>query len=381
VDVLLSEPKDYLGNDSVGLVTNQTGVTLGLETTLDAFHKSKDIKLQAVFGPEHGARGNIQDALDVSSHIDPSIGLPVYSLYGDHRAPTGEMLDGVDTLVFDIQDCGARFYTYVSTLTLCMESAKKYGVKMVVLDRPNPINGVAVEGNILEKDYASFIGLHPVPIRHGLTMGELASFINTEINCDLSIVPMKGWRREYWFDETGLPWVQPSPNLPSLDTATVYTGTCFFEGINASEGRGTTKPFEYLGAPWVDNRKWVESLNRLDLPGVFFRACYFTPTFWRFKDEQCGGVQVHVSNRDVYRPVETGLYLLSTLMETHPEFKFNEPTYDKRRHFDLLAGTNKLREQLEHGETVENILVSWEAETRKYLKEREKHLLYGEGQT
>ena len=380
VDVLLAEPRAILCNDSIGLATNQTGVTIGLESTLDAFHKSKEIKLRAIFGPEHGARGDIQDALDVSGHTDSYTGLPVYSLYGDHRAPTGEMLDGVDALVFDIQDCGARFYTYVSTLTLCMESAVKHGVKMVVLDRPNPINGVAVEGNILEKEYASFIGQHPVPIRHGLTMGELASFINKGIKCELTVVPMKGWRREMWFDETGLPWVQPSPNLPSLDTATVYTGTCFFEGINASEGRGTTKPFEYLGAPWVDSRKWVKSLNGLDLPGVLFRACYFTPTFWRFKDERCSGIQVHVTNRDVFRPVETGLYLLSTLMETHPEFRFNEPTYDKRRHFDLLAGTSKLREQLERGEPVADILASWETETSKYLGEREKHLIYVEGE-
>lgn len=379
VDVLLKEPRKFLGSDSVGLITNPTGVTIGLESTLDSFYDHADIKLKAVFGPEHGARGDTQDALDVKSNIDEYTNLPVYSLYGDHRSPTEEMLDGIDTLVFDIQDCGARFYTYVMTLTLCMESAKKYGVKVLVLDRPDPINGLTVEGNILEPDYASFVGLHPVPNRHGLTFGEYASFINREIKCSLETIKMQNWTRNMWFDETGLPWVQPSPNLPSLEAATTFPGTCYFEGVNATEGRGTTRPFEYLGAPWVDGKQWVESLNQLDLPGVLFRRCYFTPTFWRYKDTQCGGVQVHVTDRDVYRPVETGLYLLSTLIELHPdEFEFNDPTYEERRHFDLLAGTDKLRHQLADRVPVDEIMASWEPELGKYMKEREKHLLYGE---
>lgn len=377
VDVLLAAPREYLGFDGIGLVTNPTGVTANLESTLDAFHKHEDIKLKAVFGPEHGARGDIQDALDVPSHRDPYTGLPMYSLYGDHRAPTVEMLDGVGTLVFDIQDCGSRFYTYVSTLTYCMESAAKHGVKVVVLDRPNPINGVTVEGNVLKQGYKSFIGLHPVPIRHGLTMGELASLINGAVNCDLSVVTMKDWLRDNWFNETGLPWVQPSPNLPTIETATVYPGTCFFEGVNTSEGRGTTRPFEYLGAPWIDEKKWAVSLNGLELPGVRFRGCYFTPTFWRFKDTRCSGVHVHVTDRDLFKPVETGVCLLSTLKKLHPdEFKFNGPSYDSRRHFDLLAGTDRLRVQLEQGTSVEDIVGAWEAEANRYLKERERHLLY-----
>ncbi len=379
IDVLLKEPRKYLGSDSIGLITNPTGVTLGLESTLDAFHQHPAIHLKSVFGPEHGARGDIQDALDVQSHVDKYTGVPVYSLYGDHRSPTAEMLDGLDTLVFDIQDCGARFYTYVMTLTHCMEAAKKHGIKLLVLDRPDPINGVSVEGNILEPDYASFIGLHPVPNRHGLTMAEYAQFINREINCSLEAVKTQNWSRDQWFDETGLPWVQPSPNLPSLDAATVFPGTCFFEGINASEGRGTTRPFEYLGAPWVDGRRWYNVLNKLDLPGVLFRRCYFTPTFWRYKDIQCGGVQVHVTDRDVFRPVETGLYLLDTLIDIHPkQFLFNNPTYEERRHFDLLAGTDKLRKQLADRVPVDEILASWQPELDRYLAERENHLLYGE---
>jgi uncharacterized protein YbbC (DUF1343 family) len=246
------------------------------------------------------------------------------------------------------------------------------------LDRPNPINGESIEGNILEQGFESFIGLHPIPIRHGMTMGEFSSFLNSTIKCDLSVIPMEGWYRDQWFDETGLPWVQPSPNLPSLEAATVFPGTCFFEGVNVSEGRGTTRPFEYLGAPWVDGKRWADSMNTLGLLGVGFRSCNFTPTFWRFKGERCSGVQVHVTDRNVFKPVETGLHLLSTLMELHPRFQFNDPTYDSRRHFDLLAGTDKLRMQLENGNPVENIFASWEEAKNMYLKEREKHLLYEE---
>jgi len=379
LDELLKDPMRHLGSRSVALVTNQTGVTRRLEPALDAFHDCPEIKLVAAFGPEHGARGDVQDALGVESHVDTYTGLPVHSLYGDHLKPTPEALDGVDAMVFDIQDCGARFYTYVSTLTYCMEAAVENGVSVVVLDRPNPVNGEKVEGNILEPGYESFIGLHPVPIRHGLTMGELALFINRGVGCDLTVVEMTGWDRNMWYDETGLPWVQPSPNLPTLDTATVYPGTCFFEGVNASEGRGTNRPFEYLGAPWVDGREWASALNGLHLPGVGFRACYFTPVFWRYSGERCSGVQVHVSDRDSYRPVETGLHLLRTLMDLHPDgFGFNEPTYEERRHFDLLAGTDGLRRSLAEGTEVMDIVSSWTPGLTRFRDECESILLYGE---
>jgi uncharacterized protein YbbC (DUF1343 family) len=236
-----------------------------------------------------------------------------------------------------------------------------------------------VEGNILEPGFASFIGLHPLPIRHGLTMGELALFINRGVGCDLSVVEMRGWRRGMWYDETGLPWVQPSPNLPTLDTATVYPGTCFFEGVNASEGRGTTRPFEYLGAPWVDGRGWAVALNGLRLPGIGFRACHFTPAYLRYRDERCGGVQVHVTDRDAFNPVETGLHLLRTLIDLHPAgFAFNEPTYEERRHFDLLAGTDRLRRSLTEGATVDDIVASWEPGITRFRDECDSILLYGE---
>jgi len=379
LDRLLKDPERYLGSLSVALVTNQTGVTRSLEPALDAFHMCSEINLVAAFGPEHGVRGDVQDALEVESGVDGYTGVPVHSLYGDHLKPTPEALDGVDAVVFDIQDCGARFYTYVSTLTYCMEAAQENGVSLVVLDRPNPVNGLAVEGNILEPGYASFIGLHPVPIRHGLTIGELALFINRGVGCDLAVVEMRGWRRDMWYDETGQPWVQPSPNLPTLDTATVYPGTCFFEGVNASEGRGTTRPFEYLGAPWVDGRGWASALNGLGLPGVRFRACHFTPAYLRYRDERCGGVQLHVTDRDAFRPVETGLHLLRTLMDLQPDgFAFNEPTYEERRHFDLLAGTDRLRRSLTEGATVDDIVASWAPGITRFRDDCDSILLYRE---
>lgn len=378
VDVLLDNPEPYIGGVHTGLVTNPTGVTSKLESTLDAFLKNPRIKLKAVFGPEHGARGNVQDALHVKNHKDIYTGLPVYSLYGENHKPTPSMLEGLDTLVFDIQDCGARFYTYISTLTYCMEACNEEGLTMVVLDRPNPINGITVEGNLLEEGFESFIGLHRVPIRHGLTIGEMAQFINKKIRCNLNVVKMRGWGRWMWFDDTGLPWVQPSPNLPHQDTATVYPGTCLFEGVNISEGRGSTRPFELIGAPGINGKEWAEVLNKLELPGVRFRACFFTPTFWRFKDQKCEGVQVHVRNRDAYEAVKTGVHMISSAMSIFPEFMFNEATYDTRTHFDLLAGTDKLRKNLQEHVPVELIIKNWSKELKKFKKEREKFLLYDE---
>ncbi|MBD3207115.1 DUF1343 domain-containing protein [Candidatus Bathyarchaeota archaeon] len=378
LDVLLEEPEDYLGKYQIGLVTNPTGVTVELEQNIDALWRNPKIKLKVVFGPEHGARGDIQDALPVDQHVDEKTGLPVYSLYGELVKPTSQMLDGLDTLVFDIQDCGARFYTYVSTLTYCMEACREEGLKMIVLDRPNPINGRDIEGNILEEGFESFIGLHKIPVRHGLTIGEMAQLINGNIQCDLDIVNMRNWERWMWFDDTGLPWVLPSPNLPHLDTATVYPGTCFFEGLNISEGRGTTRPFELIGSPNMDGRKWAKALNRMGIQGVRFRSCFFTPTFWRYEERRCEGVQVHVTDRDSFESVKTGLHMISTAIEIYPDFEFNEPTYDRRRHFDLLAGSDKLREDLQQGKPVEKIIDEWYTPLKRFEKKRERYLIYGD---
>ena len=377
VDILLRSPGEHLGGSKVGLITNPTGVTGDLVSTFDAFNGHPGVNLEAVFGPEHGARGDIQDALPVESRVDAATGLPVHSLYGDVRKPTPEMLEEVDTLVFDIQDVGARFYTYASTLTHALEAAAENGVSLAVLDRPNPVNGVDVEGNILEPGFASFVGLHPIPIRHGLTIGELARLANEGIGAELQVVTMEGWERGMWFDETGLPWVQPSPNLPTPDTATVYPGTCLFEGVNVSEGRGTTRPFEYIGAPWIDGARWAKTLNGLGLGGVRFRTCRFTPTFDKYHGEACGGVQVHVTDRDAYRPVETGLHMLSTALGLWPdEFQWLPPGDDGRRHFDLLAGTDKIRADLGRGEAVEEIVDGWRDGLEAYEERSEEFLLY-----
>ena len=378
LDVLLENPEDYIGGCQIGLVTNPTGVTVGLEQNIDAFWRNSKIKLRAVLGPEHGARGDIQDALPVEQQVDEKTGLPVYSLYGEYIKPTSGMLDGLDALIFDIQDCGARFYTYVSTLTYCMEACSEEGLRILVLDRPNPINGRVVEGNILEEGFESFIGLHRIPVRHGLTTGEMAQFINRKIRCDLDIVKMRNWERRMWFDDTGLPWVLPSPNLPHLDTAAVYPGTCLFEGVNISEGRGTTRPFELIGAPELDGRKWARTLNSIGLPGVRFRSCYFTPTFWRYEEQRCGGVQVHVIDRDSYESFKTGLFMISTAKEIYPDFEFNGPTYDRRRHFDLLAGTDSLRHDLQEGKPVDTIIDEWDGPLENFMKEREQYLIYGD---
>jgi uncharacterized protein YbbC (DUF1343 family) len=380
VEILLEDPSAILGEARVGLITNPTGVTLELYSTFDAFHDHPDINLAAVFGPEHGARGDAQDALHVESRVDKATGIPVYSLYGEVRKPTAEMMEGVDILVFDIQDVGARFYTYASTLTYALEAVKEHGRGIVLLDRPNPINGVAVEGNIPEPGFESFVGLQPVTIRHGLTIGELALLANEGIGADLQVVPMDGWSRGMWFDETGLPWVQPSPNIPTIETATVYPGTCLFEGINVSEGRGTTRPFEYIGAPWIDARGWASNLNTLGLNGIAFRPCHFTPTFDKYQGELCGGVQLHVTERGAFKPVEAGLHMLATCIDLWPqELQWRPPSYSKRLHFDHLAGTDKIRNALIEGISVDDMVKGWGGDLASYIERREGFLLYGVG--
>jgi len=382
VNVLLRSPQKILGHSRVGLITNPTGVTRDLTSTIDAFHRDPGIELAAIFGPEHGARGDAQDAMPVESYVDPATGVPVHSLYGGTRRPTAEMLEGVDSLIFDIQDVGARFYTYASTLTYTIEAAAEEGIPLIVLDRPNPINGIEVEGKILDPRFASFVGLHPIPIRHGMSIGELARLINAGIGAGLRVVEMEGWRRGMWFDETGLPWVQPSPNIPTLETAAVYPGTCLFEGTNVSEGRGTTRPFETIGAPWIDAARWAEALNVLGLSGVTFRPCYFTPTLSKYAGERCGGVQVHPLDPNAFRPVETSLHMIASALDLWPDgFEWLAPTYDGRRHFDLLAGTDEIRESLSRGVSVEEIVASWRDELRSFLELRAGYLLYPDGRS
>jgi uncharacterized protein YbbC (DUF1343 family) len=289
-------------------------------------------KIAAFFGPQHGFLGQTQDNMvEWKSYEHPRLGVPVYSLYGEHREPTAEMLKDVDVLLVDLQDVGARYYTFVWTLYLCMRTCEKLGVQVVVLDRPNPINGVTVEGPIIEAGYESFVGMHPIPVRHGRTIGELAQQFRDEAfpKCRLSILPMKNWERGMWFDQTGLPWVMPSPNMPTLDSATVYPGMCLLEATNVSEGRGTTRPFEIFGAPFIDAETLCRKLNDLKLPGVFFRENYFQPTFQKFAGQLCGGAQLHVLDRDIFRPFQTGVEIIRSIRELYPNsFEWKQPPYE-----------------------------------------------------
>ncbi len=326
-------PKELRGA-RIGALLHPASVSLTLEhASLILERLSGDLfQLRAFFGPQHGFLGQTQDnMIEWKSFEHPRLKIPVYSLYGEDREPTAEMLRDLDALVVDLQDIGARYYTFIWTLYLCLRGCEKCNVHVVVLDRPNPINGVSVEGPPIEKGYESFVGMHPIPVRHGKTIGELATLFRDEAfpKCRLSILPMRNWNRAMWFDQTGLPWVMPSPNMPTLETATVYPGMCLLEGTNISEGRGTTRPFEIFGAPFFDAGKLCRELNRLKLRGVFFRENYFQPTFNKFAGELCGGAQIHVLDRDAYRSFQSGIEIIRCLRKMYPEsFAWKQPPYE-----------------------------------------------------
>jgi uncharacterized protein YbbC (DUF1343 family) len=308
--------------------------------------------------------------------------LPIHSLYSETREPTAAMLEKIDVLVFDMQDVGCRIYTFAYTMANCMSAARKFGKKVIVCDRPNPINGQQVEGNVLEPEHASFVGLFPIPTRHGMTLGELAGMFNEEfaIGCDLEVITMKGWERGQWLDDTDAPWVLPSPNMPTLDSATVFPGTVHFEGTQMSEGRGTTRPFELIGAPYIDPEQYAETLNQIDLAGVFFRSCIFRPTFQKHGGVSCGGVQIHVTDRNEFEPVITGVAMVKAAYDLYrDEFRWKEPPYEyvyDRNPFDVIAGTSSIREAFEQGTKLGDIRNSWIPDFDKFMKLRERYLLY-----
>jgi len=308
-------------------------------------HNGDLFRLAAFFGPQHGFLGQTQDNMvEWKSYEHSRLHVPVYSLYGQYREPTAEMLQGLDALLVDLQDIGARCYTFIWTMYLCMRACEQSGVTLVVLDRPNPINGVMTEGPLLDANYTSFVGMHPIPVRHGRTIGELAQQFRDEAfpKCQLWALPMKNWRRETWFDQTDLPWVMPSPNIPMLDTATVYPGMCLLEATNISEGRGTTRPFEIFGAPFIDPEHLCSELNSLKLPGVFFRENYFQPTFHKFAGELCGGAQIHVSDRNAFLPFRTGIEIIRCIRKFYPDqFAWKQPPYEYEREklpIEILLG-------------------------------------------
>jgi uncharacterized protein YbbC (DUF1343 family) len=380
---LLEDGALLLQGARVGVICNQASVDHGFHHAADLLHAHSDVDLRALFGPQHGIRGDVQDNMIETAHgVDRKTGVPVHSLYSETREPTEEMLRDVDVLVFDMQDVGCRIYTFVYTLANCMRAASKLGKRVVVCDRPNPINGVSVGGNILEPEYASFVGQFPLPTRHGMTVGELARMFNDHfsINCDLEVVPMNGWRREFWHDDTDAPWVLPSPNMPALDSATVFPGTVHFEGTQVSEGRGTTKPFELIGAPYIDPDDYADKLNALNLPGVFFRSCVFQPTFQKHAGVSCGGVQIHVTNRDEFEPVFAGVAMVKLVHDMYPnEFRWKVPPYEyvyDKNPFDVIAGTNKIREAFEQRIELDEIRETWERPLLEFRQLRESFLIY-----
>ncbi len=386
LDVLAAQGFRPLRGRRLGVVCNPTAVDRRLEPLVDLLHGAEGIRLVRLFGPEHGVRGSAQDMVGVGGEaLDARTGVPVVSLYGDRfesLRPSPEQLDGIDALVFDIQDIGSRYYTYAATLLLCMEAAAKAGVAVFVLDRPNPIGGREVEGNLVREGFASFVGLHPLPVRHGLTLGELARLFLEErgLACDLHVVWCEGWRRDQLFDETGLPWVMPSPNMPTLDTALCYPGQCLLEGTNLSEGRGTTRPFEIFGAPFCDPHAFRERLQSWDLPGVRFRPLWFEPTFHKHRGESCGGLMLHVTDRQAYRPFATGVAVVAAARELWPErFRWRTERYEFVEGipaFDLLCGTDAVRLAIERGAAPASIGASWAEEQAAFASRRSRFMHY-----
>jgi uncharacterized protein YbbC (DUF1343 family) len=367
----------------VGLVCNPASVDHEFVHLADRLASRPGTELAAIFGPQHGFRSDVQENMIETGHArDARRRIPVYSLYSETREPTAAMLAGLDLLVIDLQDVGTRIYTYIYTMANCLVAARTHGIKAIVCDRPNPIGGVAVEGPMLKHGFESFVGQYPIPMRHGMTIGELARLFNEHfgIGADLEVVPMQGWQRHQYHDETGARWVMPSPNIPTLDSAIVYPGTVLFEGTNVSEGRGTTRPFELVGFPGVAAEPFAERLNSRRLPGVHLRPVVFEPTFHKHAKSSCGGCQIHVLDRLRFHPVMTGVALVASFRAASPDqFRWREPPYEYEREklpFDILAGSSTLREQIEAGLAPEEIARSWEAEVGEFDKVRKRFLMY-----
>ena len=337
------------------------------------------VNLVALFGPEHGVRGDAQAGRPVASDIDAITRLPVYSLYGETQSPKPEMLRDIDVILIDLPDAGLRFYTFLATTLYVMRAARDAGIAVIVLDRPAPINGSRVEGPVLDPDFASFVGPHPLPIRYGMTLSEVAQLANDQdIGCELKVVAMRGWTRAMWFDETGLPFVPSSPNLPTLDAMTLYPGTCLVEGTNLSEGRGTTRPFEYIGAPWINAESLADQLNNILLPGLRFRPVYFVPTFGKHQGELCAGAHIFVTDREQFQPVSAMLHVLQTLKRRYPDdFGWRQPWAEGARPpVDLLWGSAALRQHIDADLAVETLIESWQPELREFERKRAEVLLY-----
>ncbi len=381
IDVLLDSRR--LRGARVGVVANHASIDGRYRHVVDRVAVAEDVTLAAIFGPQHGFRSDVQDNMIETGHAqDAARRVPVYSLYSETREPTAGMLKGLDVLVIDLQDIGARIYTYIYTMANCLRACKRHGVHVIVCDRPNPIGGEDVEGALLRPGFESFVGQFPIPMRHGMTIGELARLFNEQfgIGASLEIVKMDGWTRRAYWDATGLPWVMPSPNIPTLDSAIVYPGTVLFEGTMLSEGRGTTRPFELVGAPWIDAERFTDAMNALGLPGIICRPAVFEPTFQKHAKQPCGGCQVHVLDRAAFRPVLTGVALIDVFRRFAPaKYAWRQPPYEyehDKMPFDILAGSDELRRQIEAETPLAEIAESWRDDERAFEKLQRPYLMY-----
>lgn len=383
VENLNDSPPDYLKGKRLGLLCNQSSTDSGLVHSRDLIDRTFPGHLTCLFSPQHGFFSEKQDNMIESGHgKDQTIGIPIFSLYGETRKPTNEMFDNLDILLVDLQDVGTRVYTFIHTLAYCMQKAAATGKKIVVLDRPNPVGGIIVEGNILRQEYGSFVGLYPIPMRHGLTFAELALLMNShfQIGCDLDIIPMQGWQRSMFFDDTGLPWVFPSPNMPTPATAMVYPGQVIWEGTNISEGRGTTLPFELFGAPFLEHDSILDSLGRDDTAGCILRPLVFEPTSGKWADTACTGFQIHVSDPISYRSLRTSLALLQSIMLLYPDrFQYKKPPYEYeygKLPMDLILGDREIRLAIEQGVKISEIVDGWQNELNAFDRLRHDFMLY-----
>ncbi len=383
IDAIPADLLASLSQGRAGLLCNHASVNKDLVHSRLVLKNRAALNLTCLFSPQHGFSAEKQDNMIESDHgVDAPTGLPVFSLYGTHRKPTRKMFDNLDVLLIDLVDVGTRVYTFMYTVVYCLEAAAEFGKKIIVLDRPNPIGGQAVEGNVLKTEFSSFVGLYPIPMRHAMTLGELARFFNDgfSLGANLEIVRMRGWRRSMYFDDTGLPWVFPSPNMPTPATALVYPGQVIWEGTNVSEGRGTTLPFELVGAPYWDTEVIEKKLSSCDLPGCLLRPAVFEPTSGKWAGQPCSGFQIHVLDKETFRPYRTSLALYQAVYELYPEdFRYKQPPYEyeyQKLPMDLILGDRKIRQQIEQGTTITELERQWQADLDEFLVKRGSCLLY-----
>ena len=382
LEVLVHRRLGLLRGQRFGVLAHQASVDARLDHAVDLLRDVRGARLAALFAPEHGLWGAAQDLVPIAGEGDPLTGLRVVSLYGERREPTPAMLRGLDLLVIDLQDVGSRYYTYQWTTALAMRACARAGIRVLVLDRPNPLGGELIEGNVPDPAFASFVGLYPLAARPGLTIGEVARYLQREhaLGGHVDVVGMRGWRRSMLWEDTGLPWVAPSPNMPTPDTARVYPGGCLIEGTNMSEGRGTTRPFEWVGAPWLDAHAYAETLMAERLPGVVFRPARFRPTFQKWAGQVCGGVHIHVTERDRFKPFLTGLAVIAVARRLAPRaFRWRKPPYEFEHRLlpiDILLGTDRIRHAIERGQSLRSIERGWQHDLAKWRPRRAAALAY-----